>query len=465
VKFLKLRIPSVFSAASFLLDALVVAGSFLLANWIRFYSGWMKVENVTDYPHFRAFLLLFVAVHLAIFKYSGLYRKRRGISGVDELSKIIGAVFISSLLVSASTFLFHFSSFSRLVVGFSAGSIVVGTWVERTLLRRMQVYLRRQGVGVTRILVVGTGETAQVFLQRLKKEPGLGYRVIGVLSESKRSGTVEGHRIVGPLSQFGKLLEKYDSEEVIFALPAGAHDKLISMLVALQDSRVKYKIVSDLFGIITNPVENDVLLGMPVFQMKEAPLSAWHNRVIKRLFDFTLAFIGIILLSPIWIPVALGIKLSSPGPVLFHQKRVGRDGRVFHMRKFRSMTVGTETVAFTQKNDPRVTPFGAFLRKTSLDEIPQLLNVITGRMSLVGPRPEVPGLVEKFEKEIPRYFERHQVKSGITGWAQVNGFRGNTSLHERVKYDIYYIENWSLLFDIKIILRTVLDILEHDHAY
>jgi exopolysaccharide biosynthesis polyprenyl glycosylphosphotransferase len=237
------------------------------------------------------------------------------------------------------------------------------------------------------------------------------------------------------------------------------------MLVSLQDTRVKYKIVSDLFGLITSPLESDVLLDMPIFEMKEAPLSAWYNRTIKRVFDFVLSLIGIIILSPLWILVALGVKLTSRGPILFHQKRVGRDGRIFHMRKFRTMKVGTETVAFTEKNDLRVTKFGAFLRKTSLDEIPQLLNVVTGRMSLVGPRPEVPGLVEKFEKEIPRYFERHQVKSGITGWAQVNGLRGNTSLHERVKYDIYYIENWSLLFDIRILLRTVLDLFEHKHAY
>jgi len=174
---------------------------------------------------------------------------------------------------------------------------------------------------------------------------------------------------------------------------------------------------------------------------------------------------GLIILSPMLVILASGVKASSSGPVFFRQKRVGRDGKIFHMLKFRSMKTGTETVAFTAQNDPRVTSFGIFVRKTSLDELPQLFNVLLGQMSLVGPRPEVPGLVEKFEKEIPRYFERHQVKSGITGWAQVNGLRGNTSLHERVKYDIYYIENWSLLLDIKIIVRTVLDILEHRHAY
>lgn len=462
---MKLRIPSIFSAVSFCGDGLLVAGSFLLANWIRFSSGWLKVDNVTPYPHYRMFLLFFVAVHLVVFKYVGLYRKRRGISGVDELSKIVQAVFISSILIAASTLLIHFFSFSRLVIGFSAVLVVATVWLERILLRRIQVVLRRRGIGVTRILVVGTGETARVFLQRLKHNPGLGYRIVGIISEGKSSGEVEGFKVVGSLPQFVPLLKKYKPDEVIFALPASAHGQLVPMLVTLQDTGVRYKIVSDLFGLITSPLESDVLLDMPIFEMKEAPLNAWHNRVIKRFFDFVLSLIGIILLSPVWIPIAIGVKLTSPGSVLFHQKRVGRDGRVFHMRKFRTMAVGTETVAFTAKNDPRVTKFGSFLRKTSLDEIPQLLNVLTGRMSLVGPRPEVPGLVEKFEKEIPRYFERHQVKSGITGWAQVNGFRGNTSLHERVKYDIYYIENWSLLFDIKIILRTVLDILEHEHAY
>ncbi len=462
---MRFKIPSIFSALSFCLDGLLVAGSFLLANWIRFNSGWMKVDAITSYSHYRAFLLLVVAVHLVIFKYVGLYRKRRGISGVDEFSKVLKAVFIASILIAAATFLTHFFTFSRLIIGLSAGFILLSVWLERIFLRRSQIILRRRGVGVTRILVVGTGETAQVLIQRLKQNPGLGYRIAGVISESKSSGQVEGFKIVGTLGRFSQLIQKHDPHEVIFALPATAHAKLIPMLVSLQDTKVKYKIVSDLFGMITNPLENDVLLDIPIFEMKEAPLSVWYNRVIKRIFDFVLALLGILILSPIWILLAIGVKLSSPGPVLFHQKRVGRDGRIFHMRKFRSMTAGTETVAFTKKNDPRVTPFGAFIRKTSLDELPQLLNVLTGRMSLVGPRPEVPGLVEKFEKEIPRYFERHQVKSGITGWAQVNGFRGNTSLQERIKYDIYYIENWSLMLDIKIILRTALDILEHEHAY
>lgn len=462
---MRIRFPSIFSAASFCLDAILVACSFLLANWIRFDSGLLKVGASAHYPHYRSFLLFFIVIHLIVFKYVGLYRKRRGISGVDELSKVIQAVFISSILIAASTFLIQFFAFSRLVIGLSAVLVAVTVWLERILLRRAQINLRRRGVGITRILVVGTGESAQVLLQRLRQNPGMGYRVIGIVSEGKSTGEVEGIKIVGTLSKFTQLLHKYDPDEIIFALPSIAHAKLIPMLVTLQDTRVKYKIVSDLFGLITNPLENDVLLDIPIFEMKEAPLSAWHNRAMKRVFDFLFSLIGLLILSPLLLVVAVGVKVTSPGPIFFRQKRVGRDGRIFHMLKFRSMRAGTETVAFTAKNDPRVTAYGSFIRKTSLDELPQLINVLFGNMSLVGPRPEVPGLVEKFEKEIPRYFERHQVKSGITGWAQVNGFRGNTSLSERVKYDIYYIENWSLLFDIKIIIRTVLDILEHEHAY
>jgi exopolysaccharide biosynthesis polyprenyl glycosylphosphotransferase len=463
---MKFPLKSIFASISFVLDGVLVAGCFILADWIRFHSGWLKVEGVTAYPHYRTFMASVVAVYWLIFKYLGLYRSRRGISGVDELAKVLLSSFLATLLISAGTFLIHFLTFSRLVVVITAGLVSVSVWLERTLLRRAQIMLRRRGVGITRVLVAGTGETARVFLQRLRHNPGLGYRVVGVVSEGgKTSGEVEGFRVAGNLTRFDQVLSREKPDEVIFALPSSAHGELLPLLVTLQDTPIKYKIISDLFGLITNPLESDVLLDMPVFEMKEAPLNAWHNRLIKRAFDFVFSLIGIILLSPVWILLAAGIKLSSPGPILFHQKRVGRDGRVFHMRKFRTMRVGTETIAFTAQNDPRVTPLGKILRKTSLDELPQLLNVLTGRMSLVGPRPEVPGLVEKFQKEIPRYFERHQVKSGITGWAQVNGFRGNTSLAERVKYDIYYIENWSLLLDIKIILRTILDILEHEHAY
>ncbi len=462
---MKLRVPSIFSVLSFVLDGLVVGCCFILANWVRFFSGWLKVESITVYPHYRSFILFVILAHWIVFKYLGLYRRRRGISGVDEFSKTLQGALAAFVLIAAATFLSKFFAFSRLVVIFSAAFITLFVWLERGAIRRVQVLMRRRGIGVTRVLIVGTGETAHVLLQRLRQNPGLGYRVAGVVAEIKTSGQVENFKVVGNLSRFHQIIKRMQPEEVIFALPARYHAELVPLLVSLQDTTLKYKIVSDLFGLITNPLESDVLLDMPVFELKEAPLNAWHNRAVKRLFDFFLSLISLTLLSPVLVLLTLGVKISSPGPVFFSQKRVGRDGKVFRIMKFRSMKAGSETVAFTAKDDPRVTSFGMIMRKTSLDELPQLFNVLVGNMSLVGPRPEVPGLVEKFEKEIPRYFERHQVKSGITGWAQVNGFRGNTSLHERVKYDIFYIENWNLWFDIKIILRTVLDVFEHEHAY
>ena len=464
---MKMRLFSIFAVLSFLLDGLCVIGAFLLANWIRFHSGWVAVETITPYAHYRSFILLVAVIHWLVFKYTGLYRSRRGISGVDEFSKILQGVLTAAVLIAAATFLTHFFAYSRLVIALCAGFALTAVWVERVLLRYFQVLLRRRGVGVTRILVVGTGESARVLLQRIRQNPGLGYRVVGVVSEGKSRGEVEGFKIVGTLSSFNQSVSRHHPEEVLFALPSSAHGKLVGMLVSLQQIGTQYKIVSDLFGIITNPVESGVLLGIPIFEMKKAPLNLWVNRAAKRTFDFALALLGILslVLAPVLPLVALGVKLTSRGPVFFRQKRIGRDGKIFWILKFRTMREGSETVAFTAQKDPRVTAFGAFLRKTSLDELPQLFNVLLGDMSLVGPRPEVPGLVEKFEKEIPRYFERHQVKSGITGWAQVNGFRGNTSLAERVKYDIYYIENWSLWFDVRILLRTILDILEHQHAY
>lgn len=459
-------VPNLFLLASLLSDALWVMVSFLLAFWVRFHSGWMMVDEPHSLFRYRWFLFGAVAVYLTVFKYWGLYRVRRGVSGADEISRIVPATCVASLLVAAATFVAHTLQFSRLVILFMALLTCGSAWVGRRLLRRLQILLRRKGLlSLTRVLVVGTGESAKSMIRRLKGNPGLGYQLVGVLSEGRGPKEVEGIRVVGTLKDFRKAVARVEPNEVLFALPASDLSRLGPHLVELQGTAVKYRIVSDLFGLITNPVEADELLGVPVFEMKEAPLNHPWNRFVKRTFDLVAGTFLFAVGLPLMAFCAAGVKLTSPGPVLFKQRRVGRDGKNFNMYKFRSMRVGSETAAFTQKDDPRRTAFGIFLRKTSLDELPQLYNVLQGRMSLVGPRPEVPALVEKFKKTVPRYFERHQVKSGITGWAQVHGLRGNTSLEERVKFDIYYIENWSLWLDVTILVRTVLDVLDHRHAY
>jgi Undecaprenyl-phosphate glucose phosphotransferase len=448
-----------------LLDAVLVLMSLWLAYWIRFESHWIPLIAFTQISYYAIFFPLTVVIYLLVFQYIGLYQKRRGISSIDEFSKIFWGVMLASFLMAALTFLTHFLDFSRLVIGLTAMLAVFFIWIERRLLRRLQIWFRRKGIGITRLLIVGTGETARSVIRRLKLNADLGYKLVGIVSEKRTMKKIEGVNIVGTLKEFSKLIEKHQVMEVLFALPAQAYDQLVPMLMQLQDSNVKYKIVSDLFGLITKPVRNDILLGIPIFEMKEAPLKNRYNRLLKRTFDFVLSTLGIMILSPVFLILALGVKLSSPGPVFFCQKRIGRDGRVFTMFKFRSMRANTETIAFTQQNDIRRTRFGKWLRKTSFDELPQVFNVWLGQMSLVGPRPEVPMLVKQFEKTIPRYFERHQVKAGITGWAQVNGLRGNTSLTERIAYDIYYIENWSLFLDIRILIRTVLEIFYIPNAY
>jgi len=461
-----ISVPNLFLVSSLLLDAFFVSVSFLAAFWVRFRSGWLPVDGDYRLEHYLPFLAGLVVVYLLVFKYWGLYRVRRGVSGADELSRIIPAVAVATLLVGAATFLAHVLLFSRLVVLLTGVFAALSTWVARRFLRRLQIRLRRSGVlSLTRLLVVGSGASAKSMIRRLRDNPGLGYALVGVVAEKSGAREVEGVKVVGTLPGLRKLIARMEPNEVLFALPAGYLTRLEPLLVELQDTPVRYRIVSDLFGVITNPVETDELLGVPVFEMKEAPLNSRWNCFLKRSFDLVVGFPAFVLALPVMALCAVGVRLSSPGPILFKQRRVGRDGKGFNMYKFRSMRVGSETAAFTQKNDPRRTAFGTLLRRTSLDELPQLYNVLQGRMSLVGPRPEVPALVAKFEKTVPRYFERHQVKSGITGWAQVHGLRGNTSIEERVRFDIYYIENWSLWLDVTILFRTVLDILEHRHAY
>jgi exopolysaccharide biosynthesis polyprenyl glycosylphosphotransferase len=462
-----MTLASLFSLAAFLLDGILVAAAFLSAYGLRFQTPWIPASTIPPFEGYLRFLVVVVPAHWLVFKYAGLYRQRRGITGVDEFPRILAGTVLSAVLIAASTFLIRSFSYSRLVIGANVLLSAAFLWAGRGILRRIQVALRRSGRGLTRLLVVGTGETARVAVERLRQDPGHGYLLVGAVSEGSGKRGPGGLRVVGTLDRLERAIAASRAGEVLFALPAAFHARLIPLLVRVQGTAVRYRIVSDLFGIVTRPLETDVLLGMPVFELKEAPLNRPGNRFLKRAFDLVLSSLALLFLTlvPVLPLTALLVRWTSPGPVLFRQRRVGRDGRVFEMLKFRSMRAGSESLAFTAKDDPRRTPIGAFLRRTSLDELPQLLNVLRGDMSLVGPRPEVPGLVERFGREVPRYFERHQVKSGITGWAQVNGLRGNTDLGERVRHDIYYIENWSLLLDVKILLRTALDLFEHRHAY
>jgi exopolysaccharide biosynthesis polyprenyl glycosylphosphotransferase len=273
---------------------------------------------------------------------------------------------------------------------------------------------------------------------------------------------------LGELENLEEIVARERADEVILALPATAHHRLEPVLMNAGASKVGYKIVSDLFGIITNPLQADEISGIPLFALKDAPLARPWARVLKRSLDLACVVPALVVFSPLLLLLALAVKATSSGPALFRQERVGRDNQTFIIYKFRTMRRDAEKATgpvWASKNDPRRTPIGAFLRRSSLDELPQLFNVLAGNMSLVGPRPERQHFVKQFQKTIPRYLERHRVKAGLTGWAQVHGLRGNTPVEERVKYDLWYVENWSLWLDLKILMRTALEVFHHTDAY
>jgi exopolysaccharide biosynthesis polyprenyl glycosylphosphotransferase len=454
-------------------DMSLVSAAFLAGYWVRFRSGLLGsfVSDAARWEYYWRATPLVALVFWVVFKYAGLYRQRRGISSTDEFRRLLAGAAFSLLLLSAMAFFMRGFSYSIKVFIISGGLSLGALLVWRLAFRVFQISLRRQGVGVMRTVLVGAGPIARKVLERIRSNPGMGYRVVGVVDDegAKASAKSLGSlAYLGPIRDLEKAVRAARADLVLIALPASLHGKTEEILLQFDLPGVELRIVSDLFSIITSPLSSEEIHGIPVFALKEAPLDRLGNRVIKRAFDLALVVPGLILISPVLLLAALAVKLSSRGPLFYAQERVSRGNLNFAMYKFRTMRVGAETHSgpvWTVKSDPRVTKVGAFLRRTSIDELPQLFNVFRGEMSLVGPRPERPFFISQFEKRFPRYLRRHQVKGGLTGWAQVNGLRGNTSIEERTRYDLYYVEKWSFSLDVIILARTVLELFEHKTAY
>ncbi|HPM78490.1 MAG TPA: undecaprenyl-phosphate glucose phosphotransferase [bacterium] len=327
----------------------------------------------------------------------------------------------------------------------------------------------RRGEGLSRVLVVGTGELALKLVRRLRQRADLGLQVVGLLADKAEevSQVLEDTPVLGTADQVQSVVEAQCIDRVFVALPMSAHERLRVVLQHLESEMVDVKVVPDLLDYVVLQSSVEDLDGLPIISLKQVPLSGW-GAVAKRLFDFGFAATVLTLGSPVFLLLALLTKLTSPGPVFYKQARMGLDGRVFDIYKYRSMRVDAEEqsgAVWAVEGDPRRTRFGAFLRKTNLDEIPQFINVLRGEMSVVGPRPERPVFIEKFRNEIPKYMLRHKVKAGLTGWAQVKGWRGNTDLNRRIECDLYYIENWSFWFDLRIIWLTVFSRAGRKNAY
>ncbi len=442
------------------LDALVIVVALIGAYFFRF--GLLPMPPGIGQPPFEPYLYpvpVVIVLWLIILKALGLYGRRGRNFGWDSIFALLGAVLLGLVFLGAVGFVYRGFSYSRLVLAVAGTFAFLGFCVARAAAVRVRAYLLRRGVGAKRTLVVGTSVPANELCRRLLGGPASDYYLVGVIPTGEREPE-EGCKVLGDLEDFFDVVSR-EKVAVVFFGGDVPDQVLLDFVLECDLKGVEVRILPSTLELMASKIHADEALGVPVFALRQFRLTGF-NRFLKRAVDVIFAGFLLVAFSPLWAAMALIIKLTSRGPVLYRQDRVGQDGRTFELLKFRSMRQDAEAETgpvFAQANDERVTLFGRFLRRTSLDEIPQLLNVLRGDMSVVGPRPERPYFVEKFASDVPRYVERHKVKSGMTGWAQVNGLRGNTSIARRVEYDLYYIESWSLLFDLKVILRTLAQVI------
>jgi Undecaprenyl-phosphate glucose phosphotransferase len=453
------RHHQVFTALRVLLDVAVVAGAFVLAHAVRF--GFPELLPYPELPPFRETLvvgLLACALWPLALRSIGLYRPQRQKSPFDEVFGVFKATLLAGVVLVTITYFVRDARYSRGALLLFTAIAFVGLGVTRFVFKEALQALRRRGYNLRYVLVLGTGRLARQVLEQIDVHRELGFRPIGCLSLTRmRVGwSIDGTEVIGTLRDLRDVLSRQQVDQVLVALPSRCFHWLPRIMEICADTTVDVKLVPDVYQYATLFGGLEEFGGLPIVNLQSTGVLG-INALMKRAFDLILSSIFLVLLSPLLVGVALAVKLTSRGPVLFRQERVGLDGRPFAMLKFRTMRGDAESDGprFAEPSDPRVTRVGAFLRRTSLDELPQLINVLRGEMSLVGPRPERPVFIDRFRQHIPRYQLRHMVKAGMTGWAQIHGLRGNTSIEKRVEYDLYYIEHWSLLLDLQILARTL----------
>lgn len=461
------KLRTIYSVTLMLLDALLVFTAFVLAYRIRTTVPWPD-ELLNEVPlldYASLILVHVVSVVATLFAYR-LYYIPRAISRVDQFYYAFAAVSVGTMLsVAVSTFAFKGNDvvldYPRAMIIYAWLLSIVLLMLGRVTHQQVRNWLRSRGLGKDRLLIVGSGDTARMILQRIIWSPRLGYELVGVVNGSDDVSAVLDVPMLGKPEQLPTLIEQHSVDEVIIAIPEQGHRETMRVISYCERGRVSIKIFPDVFQYVTSQASIDELGGLPLLSVRDFALRG-YMLIFKRLMDIVGSAIGLVFLSPLMLLVALAIKLESPGPVFFIQERMGLDAKPFMMLKFRSMRKDAEKdgPGWTTDNDPRRTKIGAILRKIEMDELPNLVNVFLGEMSLVGPRPEQAHYVKQFHEIVPRYMERHREKGGMAGWAQVNGLRGDTSITERTKYDLWYSENWSILLDFKIVLRTIWQLFE-----
>lgn len=464
-----------FNRLHLLIDALVVIVSYAFAWWLKFSSGIMEHEvGVLSFEFYMRALILIVPLYILLYYAFNLYTSKRVQGRRLEFSNIVMANTVGLLLLFTGLFLImsydaNYKNFSRAMFFYFYVVNIVTEEIVRLAMRRVLRSIRKKGYNLKHILLVGYSRAAEQYIDRIQQNPQWGYNVRGILDDNIARGTTyKGVKVIGSIGNLLYILPQNKLDEIAITLGLEEYFKLERIVSECEKSGVHTKFIPDYGNIIPTKPYTEDLLGLPVINIRYVPLSNTFNAFVKRCVDLVGSLVCITIFSPIMLATAIAVKVTSAGPLIFKQERVGLHNKSFAMYKFRTMYVQTEeeeSKGWTTKGDPRVTKVGRFLRKTSLDEFPQLFNVLKGDMSLVGPRPERPQYVEKFREEIPRYMIKHQVRPGMTGWAQVNGYRGDTSIRKRIEHDLYYIENWTLGLDVKILFLTVFKGFINKNAY
>ena len=459
-----------FETLVLLLDWITLSCSWILAYNLRFYFPIVPVsKGIPPFLIYLTLLVIMLPLWYIVFRAFGLYRPRRISSKVAEVMNIATATLIAIVILVALTFFVRQYEFSRLTFVYFGIICVIALCIERILFRELLRFIRKRGYNLRHAVIVGTGSLGQDVTDRIHGHPELGIKIRGFLSEdnSQIGNELKGFKVLDTFENIRSVVVNQKIDMVLITLPLSAHERLKSILDDIGDEMVSIMLIPDLLEFATLRGGIGEFEGMPIISLRDTPLYGW-NIVIKRVTDIVLSLTIILVTSPLMFVISLLIKATSKGPVFYSQERMGLDGKIFNMLKFRTMEIQAEKETgpvWAAKNDSRRTSIGTFLRKTSLDELPQFFNVLKGDMSIVGPRPEREFFIQQFRNKVPKYMLRHKMKAGITGWAQISGWRGNTSLEKRIECDLYYIENWSLRLDLAIMWLTIWRGLVNKHAY
>ena len=458
-----------FNRLHVILDALITVISYITAWYLRIVVFQDASKGVLPMETYFAALYFIVPGYLALYWMMNLYRSKRFSSPWREVVDVFRANIVGLILFIVALYVINQPHFSRSMIfiffGINTALMIAMRQAVRAVLRK----IRKKGYNLKHILLVGYSRATEQYIDRIMANPEWGYVVNGVLDDNVPVGTLyRGIPVLNTINALEDLLNKNEMDEIAITLSLADYDKLEELVNTCEKHGVHTKFIPDYNSVIPSRPYTEDLQGLPVVNIRRVPLTNTFNLIVKRIVDIIGALIAIIVFSPVMIVAAIVIKAQDKGNVIFKQTRVGLHNKEFEMYKFRTMREQKEedeAKRWTVKNDDRITPFGKFLRRTSLDETPQFFNILKGDMSLVGPRPERPQWVERFREEIPRYMIKHQVRPGLTGWAQVNGYRGDTSIRKRIDYDIYYIENWTLGFDFKILFLTFFKGFINKNAY